>query len=178
MQSRSAKAGILIESVDAKMLSELAGFELQRLKGVVSKGAAIVLTAHFAQEPSAHPIDIPIVKCSSPPLRQIIEKASAPARARESALAAMGLLEEEQQTMSPSGALALLDAAGDAEKSPEQLAREFAGSATEGGVDNWLANEQPARHMASLAAGVALVDAPSVDIDLAAEELAQSARRR
>lgn len=168
---RSPAAGIVVESVDSKTLTTLAGFEMHRLEEALAGGAALTLTTQ-AIDVKPHDVNgVLLLECSSPNLEQVIERAASTPEARGTAIAALGLLHDH--VLSPSDVLALLERAGESDPSPEQLAQAFDGQSTDVALDEWLNSERTAEHVASLAAGAALEGAPIVDVDLAAKRLSE-----
>jgi hypothetical protein len=155
------RAGVVIESVDAKTLAGIAGFELRRLREALASKAAVVLTARTDQ---ARPADgIPTIAAAPPPAARLVEVVAGdrgldPA-ARDRALKALDLL---TPPISPSVAVELVERAAGAD-SPEALAAVVSGQS--GTLDEWLGAEPSARQVASLAAAATLDGLPSVDVE-------------
>lgn len=169
---RSPAAGIVVESVDSKTLTTLAGFEMHRLAEALAGGTALILTTRAVDDLKRYDVDgVLLFECSSPNLEQVIERAAATPEARRTAIAALALLHDH--ALSPSDVLALLERAAESDPSPEQLAEAFDGQSTDVALDEWLNSERTAEHVASLAAGAALEGAPIVDVDLAAKRLSE-----
>jgi hypothetical protein len=166
---RSRKAGILIESVDAKTLRMLAGFEMQRLHEVLRNGTAVVLTAQSAEGAPRDVDGVVAFACSTPDPKTIVERSGASASAQRTAIAALELL--QGHAPAPSDVEALLEQASSSEASAEQLARAFDGQATDVALEQWLGAERDAADVAALVAATALDGVPIVDVDRASQTL-------
>lgn len=167
---KSGRAGIVIDSVDPETLVKLTGFEARRLRNVLGGDAAVVLTVHAHSALPLTAIDVPVVECLAPDLRQVIANADADENVRARALQALDLLDRE--LVSPGAALALLRAAKEP-LSAEDLARAFAGQATENVLTDWLSNERRVEDVAALVAGAVLFATPISTVDEAAERLGE-----
>lgn len=171
---KSPKAGVLIESVGFNTLSELAGFELQRLRGVVSGGSAVVLTARTPLPLASGLVDLPTVEGTPPEAKRVVEVIAdaqgMPWTARSFALEALELL---APPVSPSTAVSLIQAARTSRGPPEELAARVDATATDNVLDGWLSKGQSADHVASLAAAAVLDGNPSSDVDAEAIALSQ-----
>lgn len=167
---KNAGAGIVIDSIDPETLVKLTGFEARRMGDVLGAHAAVVLTVHAHSALPIASIDVPVVECLAPDLRQVIANAEADEAVRTRALKALDLLDAE--LVSPGAALALLQAAKET-LSCEELAQAFAGQTTEKALTDWLSDARPAEHVAALVAGAILFATPISVVDDAAERLSE-----
>jgi hypothetical protein len=170
--AKSPSSGIVVEAIDPKTLVALTNFEVHRLAELLTKGVRVVLTATSLHGVPQQLDGVTIIHCSVPSPSGVIRRAGRDADATQRAIEAIELL--EGRCWSPSDALALLDCAGDATQSPEDLARAFDGNAACVVLDEWLSTDRSAKHVACLVAAATLDGEPSVDVDAAAATLAEA----
>ena len=167
--NRSAKAGILVESVDVDTLRMLAGFEMQRLREVLQRGTAVVLTAQAADAAPRGMAEVVTIACASPTPKSIVESSGASESTKRTAIDALEVL--QGHALSPSDVENLLERASEFKESAEELARAFDVQATDAALDQWLGTERDAGDIAALAAAATLDGAPIVDVDRASRAL-------
>jgi hypothetical protein len=170
IRKRSRKAGIIVEAVDRQTLARLTGFEMLRLKESLTDGARVIITTTPSQGAPVRIGGVCIVHCEPPRPGQVLEHTPGSPDAKDRARAALALLSNRKMT--PADVVELLDLAMKSDRSPEQLAQVFDGRFTSTVLAEWLGAERSAKQLAYLTAGTVLEGAPSVDVDLESEALA------
>lgn len=167
---QAPRAGLLVDSVDTKTLSELAGFELRRLENVIPAGAALVFTARLS--PPNTNGELPVIDGAPPDaeevVRSFVQRQGISDDARDRALEAVRLL---PGLIGPGRAVEIAERAAASQAEPADLAAEVGGRSPV--LEEWLQEGPDAKALASLAAAAALDGAPSGDFEAAAAALAE-----
>jgi hypothetical protein len=166
---QSPKAGIIVEAVDRQTLTRLTGFEMLRLKESLTDDARVIITTVPSQGTRVRVDGASVLLCDPPPPEEVLDHILGSPDAKNRARSALALLSRK---MTPADVVALVDLATKSDQSPEQLAQVFDGGFTSTVLAGWLGVERSAKHLAGLTAGTVLEGAPSVDVDLESEALA------
>jgi hypothetical protein len=160
------RAGILIESLDARTLADLAGYGVRRVQATLGDGVALVVTA--VEQEDAFAAQLSPIAADAPPPDAVVE-ALAAARGEpavgERAVAAIDLM---SPPIPPQVATNLFEtAASDALLSPEQLAARFECRASDSVLARWLDSGPSLTQLAAVVAAAALDGAPTAEVDVA-----------
>jgi hypothetical protein len=166
--------GLIVEDLDSAAFRELAGFELGRLREVLGKEAALVLTAGDVSRTTAADRSLPIVVADAPPDAAEVVEAHAcdrelPAERRAELAAAVALL---TPPIAPRVGVALVDdAVADPSAGAEDLAAPFVSGVTDDVLTDWFRANRTARELAALLAATVLEGVPLADVDALTDDL-------
>jgi hypothetical protein len=167
------RPGILIDSVDSRTLTDVAGYGLRRLQAALVGRGAVVFTS--VTENAAFTERLTGITLGPPAADQVIEavlrRRGADQQARACALTA---LDQISLPVSPGLAASLADAAVRSPgTTPDDLAALFERRETDKLLRRWIDDGPSPQQVAALAAAAVLDGAPTADVDIAAETLGE-----
>lgn len=169
---RWPSAGILIDSVDSRTLAAFAGFDLERVRAALGREAALVLTTR-AREPAGREPRLPTVPAEESADGHAIVDAVARARglSEEERVRARSTLPLLEPPVSPSAAVAIVEAARGSTSTPEELAAAVTWDSS--AIGEWLRSEPSAQQLAGLAVAATLEGVPTADVEVESLRLAR-----